>query len=485
MYSGMDDNPEKNRTENSAVPGDGENKETAGKQDGEYRYVRPGQDYRLYEDASYSPKDETNIPPRYYTPSVKPVKVKKARRPRGGITFARLASMCLICAILGGLIGGAATFEYLDSIRGGEAVTEPPIPGGGDTGVQTPAITPPSTTKSTLTGEEVTAAAIYETACTQVVGITTEITTANIFGMMTSGSVTGSGFILSDDGYILTNYHVIAEASAGGYDVTVVFYDGTKYTAEIIGYESDNDIAILKIDASGLAAVSIGNSDLMKVGEKVYTVGNPLGELNYTMTSGIVSARDRIITTSEGVAVNMFQIDAAVNAGNSGGPVYDSTGEVIGVVTAKYSSAGVEGLGFAVPINDAVDIANELISNGYVTGKAMLGIAGQTVSSREAQYYNMAEGVYIYNITPGSAAEKAGLRLGDIITAIDDNKTLSLEDMKVIVRSYRAGDSANLTVYRSGEYITVPVVFDEALPQTPAAEAQVPASSNRGYTFYW
>ena len=171
----------------------------------------------------------------------------------------------------------------------------------------------------------------------------------------------------------------------------VLTYDGTTYQATIVGVDEDNDIALLKVDASGVTPVTFGDSDSMTVGDTVYAVGNPLGELEFTMTSGMISALDRTITTSDGTdnGINMFQIDAAVNAGNSGGPVYNTSGQVIGIVTAKYSSSGVEGLGFAIPVNDAVAIANDLMKNGTVTDRAQLGITLQTIPDSAAQYYNM------------------------------------------------------------------------------------------------
>jgi len=202
------------------------------------------------------------------------------------------------------------------------------------------------------------------------------------------------------------------------------------------------------------------------VGDTVYAVGNPLGELAYTMTRGMISALDRDITTQdsttrESKTVNMFQFDAAVNSGNSGGPVYNEYGEVIGVVTAKYSNAGVEGLGFGIPINDAVDIANELIEHGYVSGKAYMGISVQTVSSEVARYYNMVEGAYVYTVDSMSCAAKAGLQMGDIITAIDGKEIKTSSDLVSAKKKYKAGDTAKLTVYRGGKYLELSITFDE------------------------
>ena len=309
-----------------------------------------------------------------------------------------------------------------------------------------------------------TASAIYAQACSQVVGVTTEVTYTNFFGMNSSSAVSGTGFIVSEDGYILTNYHVIELAAQNDKDVNVILYDGTRYTASIVGYEKYNDVAVLKIDATGLKPVSFGNSDSLSVGDLVYAVGNPLGELDFSMSTGHVSALDRAITSDEsGVAINMFQIDAAVNSGNSGGPVYNAAGEVVGIVTAKYASTGVEGLGFAIPINDAVKIASDLITKGYVTGKAYMGVQiDQRYNSLYSQYYNMPLGAYVYSVEDGSCAEKAGLLAKDIITRLGDQDITGYTDLTSALHGFSAGDTTSMTVYRGGEEVTLTITFDEA-----------------------
>lgn len=225
-----------------------------------------------------------------------------------------------------------------------------------------------------------------------------------------ASAVAGTGFVITADGYILTNYHVIESAQESGYKVSVLFKDKSSYEAKIVGFDENNDVAVLKIDASDLTPATIGNSDDIAVGDSVFAIGNPLGELDFSMTSGRVSALDRSITTDHSSApINMFQFDAAINSGNSGGPVYNESGEVIGIATAKVGSYGVEGLGFAIPINDAADIANELITKGYVSGKAYMGVnIDNRYTSMYAQYYNMPEGAYVYNVESGGCAEKSG-----------------------------------------------------------------------------
>ena len=320
-------------------------------------------------------------------------------------------------------------------------------------------------------GELLDPTEIYELATQQVVGISTEVTGVNTFGQMVTGAISGTGFIISSDGYILTNNHVVEKAYEENLKVTVMLYDGTEYEAQIVGVEGDNnDIAVLKIEATGLNAATLGNSDDMKVGESVYLVGNPLGELTYTMTAGIISALDREIAAEQDASVNMFQLDAAVNSGNSGGPVYNSRGQVIGVVTAKYKSTGVEGLGFAIPINDAAEIADELIDHGYVSGKPYFGIMVKTMTEQYAAYYNSVPGVYVYSVDAGSCAAAAGIRQGDVITKLGDEEIKTNADLSTAKKAYKAGDKAEVTVYRGGEYLTLTVVFDEKKPDRPASE---------------
>lgn len=321
--------------------------------------------------------------------------------------------------------------------------------------------------------ETLTAAQIYKLACQQVVGIKTEAAGgSNMFGQTISRPVSGTGFIVSEDGYILTNNHVVEGAAKSGFPVTVIFYDGSEYDARIVGVEGDDsDVALLKIDASGLNPVKLGDSDTMQVGEDAYVVGNPLGELTYTMTTGIISALDREISVESNTAISMFQLDAAINSGNSGGPVYNAYGEVIGIVTAKFSSAGVEGLGFAIPIREAQSIAADLKEFGYVPGKPYFGIVVVTLSSSERSRFNLPEGAYVYSVTAGSCAEKAGLKQGDTITALGDVPISSNSDLTIAKKSYQAGDTVDVTVFRAGESLTLTVTFDE---MTPEAQNTVP-----------
>jgi serine protease Do len=287
-------------------------------------------------------------------------------------------------------------------------------------------------------------------------------------GTTSSSSISGTGFIVTQDGYILTNYHVISKAYGEGLGATVVMHDGSSYEASIVGVEESNDIAVLKIDATNLSAVNIGDSNDISVGDMVYTVGNPLGELDFSMSVGYVSALDRSVKTDEEAdAIDMFQIDAAVNSGNSGGPVYNSRGEVIGVVTAKYSDTGVEGIGFAIPINDAASIANDLITEGYVTGKAYMGVGlDERYNAMYSQYYGMPLGAYVYSVEAGSCAESAGVQAGDIITGLGSQVIEDYDDLRTAVKSYSAGDTTEIRIYRAGDTLELSITFDELLPDS-------------------
>lgn len=378
-------------------------------------------------------------------------------------TILTVTAICLAAVLLcSAACFATASYVHKQALVSGPALSAAPAESAG---LKASSLALPSS------GGERTAEEIYQLACKQVVGISTTVTGYNMFGQLTKNAVSGTGFIISEDGYILTNNHVVESAYTTGSDVIVKLYDGSEYTAKIVGVEGrDSDVAVLKIEASGLSPVALGNSDEMEVGENIYVVGNPLGELTYTMTSGIVSALDREIAADTNTSINMFQLDAAVNSGNSGGPVYDAQGRVLGIVTAKYQSAGIEGLGFAIPINDAAKIARELIDHGYVTGKAYLGIwTDERYNAMVAQYYNMPLGAYVADVSQGSAADKAGLTAGDIITALGDVTIESPSDLRSAIRGYNAGDSAELTYYHAGESKTVTIVFDERTPETENA----------------
>ena len=273
----------------------------------------------------------------------------------------------------------------------------------------------------------------------------------------------GSGFIIREDGYIVTNYHVIDGANA----IKVTLYNGESYDARLIGGEELNDVAVLKIDGiSGLKPVVLGDSDDLVVGETVCTIGNALGTLSFSLTSGAVSATGRSITMSDGTVMNYIQTECTINSGNSGGPLFDSYGRVAGITSAKYSNNGssdaaIEGIGFAIPINDVISIITDYMEVGYVTGRPYMGILEPKDISAYAQTFGWPNGVYVTDIDQNSCAKAAGLKPGDIITKIDDTEITSVSQMVSVKNSYKAGDTVTVEVYRSGERLKLTLTFDE------------------------
>ncbi len=280
---------------------------------------------------------------------------------------------------------------------------------------------------------------------------------------------TGTGIVMTDDGYIVTNAHVVydEEYKAGeAADVDVLFSDQSKHNAKIIAYDTETDIAVLKIDQTGLKAATFGNSDDLRVGELVIAVGNPLGfDLFGSVTSGIVSALNRQIAINE-KHMTLIQTDAAINSGNSGGPLLNSCGQVIGINSAKmsssYGSASIEGLGFAIPINEAKTIIDDLINNGYVTGRPQIGISGVDVNESYSSYLGIPMGVYVRAISEGSAAELAGIRPGDVIIGIEDEAVKTMDELNTIKNQYKAGDSITIKLNRNGEDIDVRLTLQDA-----------------------
>lgn len=280
---------------------------------------------------------------------------------------------------------------------------------------------------------------------------------------------TGTGIVMTDDGYIVTNAHVVYddEHNAGeAVEVYVLFSDQTEHDAKIIAYDTETDIAVLKIDETGLTPATFGSSDDLRVGELVIAVGNPLGfDLFGSVTSGIVSALNRQISINE-KHLTLIQTDAAINEGNSGGPLLNSCGQVIGInsakISASYGSASVEGLGFAIPINEAKTIVDELIYNGYVTGRPQIGISGVDLSESNSNYLGIPMGVYVRAVSKGSAAELAGIRAGDVIIGIEDEAIKTMDELNTIKNNYKAGDTITLKIYRSGEDIDVRLTLQDA-----------------------
>ena len=396
-------------------------------------------------------------------------KNKRSRKPmspkqKGAI---KIVALCLVCALLGGLAQ-----PIYSSLSGGNETTI-------YTGDRTPTQVD---TASVDTSKELTTAEIYAKYVNSCVGITVDIVSTNVFGQTVTGAAAGSGFVITEDGYILTNYHVIDGANS----IKVTFDNGKEYTATYVGGEEKSDIAVIKVDATGLTPVVIGKSSDMLVGEQVTTIGNPLGELTFSESTGIISALDRSITMSDGRQMNMIQTDCAINSGNSGGPLFNSHGEVIGIVSAKYSSgsnsssASVEGLGFAIPMDDVANMVSDLVKNGYVTGKPIMGISVADVDESVTSY-GVPQGAIIRVVTPDLCGAKAGLQAGDIITKIDNTDVTSASDLTSAIGNYKPGDKVTLTIFRSGETKTVEVTLEESTPEKTEKQNQAQQEYQQEY----
>ena len=396
------------------------------------------------------------------TPPVHPVQPQDAQPPKkkkkfNGKRVARSA-VALVLAAAMGFAGGFVGAKFGGS---GKVVIQQVAPSstadsasGSDS-----SITAASSSGSSLTTEQVA-----DLVSPSVVVITTEqvvYSQWSWYGQNQVESGAGSGVIISSDGYILTCAHVVDGAST----ITVTIGD-TDYTATLVGEDTTSDIAVIKIDANGLTPATVGNSDGLKVGQSVMAVGNPLGELGGTVTGGMISALNRSVTIQGSSSVNtmsLIQMDASVSPGNSGGGLFNMNGELIGIVNAKSSSSGAEGLGFAIPINDAIKVAQELLENGYVTGRPYLGITYLAVEDAQtaAQLGVNAYGVYVVEVVKGGPAEKAGLQAGDRIVSVDGTEIASKDDLGTLMQKHAAGDTLSITIARDGQMQTVNVTLGE------------------------
>ena len=317
---------------------------------------------------------------------------------------------------------------------------------------------------------------VYAQNVNSVVAVSNYASATDRWGTSTGGTYlagTGSGFIISDDGYVITNYHVVEGADK----LTVTTHMGQEYTAQLIGSDEINDVALLKVDAVGLDPVEIGSSNELLVGDMVIAIGNPLGELTATATVGYVSGKDRSVST-DGTLINMLQTDAAINSGNSGGPLFNMKGQVIGITTAKYSGssssgASIEGIGFAIPIDDVMGMVEDFKSYGYLRGQAYLGVVVMNMDASTASMYNLPVGPYVQSVAEGGSAEKAGILPQDIIIAIGEHPVDSNATLTSTLRRFSAGDSTTVTVFRAGAEIVLDITFDER-PQNVSVESTEP-----------
>ena len=414
-------------------------------------YQPPRQEYQ------YRPQTE---------PPVKPKKVKKPRKPMGKKILAAVLALVLVA---GSCIATASVMNHRfnNVVQGMVEQHESEI---GELRSQIEGITANRGGIGVpADGSAMTPAQLYASQVNSVVAISTTIQSG-----YSSGHSSGSGFILTEDGYVITNYHVVEDATA----IDVVMHDGSEYAAELVGKDSSNDLAVLKIEATGLPAATLGSSRDLVIGDMVVAIGNPLGELASTQTVGYVSGIDREVSTSGSITtISMIQTDAAINPGNSGGPLFNMYGEVIGITTAKYSGttgsgASIEGIGFAIPIDDVEPLINDLIDYGYVTG-AYMAVTVQDMDSESADMFGLPTGAYIVSVEKGGAAERAGIQPKDIVIGLDNHEISNVTELTRALRNYKAGDTATVTLLRSGREMTVEITFDER-PNTTQPEEIAP-----------
>ncbi len=400
------------------------------------------------------------------------LEMKPVKKNRIGL---KITALALICALLGGAAGGGAVWAATRS-------------SGNESQISVSDRTATQVALHTVDGKtQLSDAEVYAANVNSVVSIRTSATAGyNFFNQPVQTASSGSGFVLSKDGYILTNYHVVKNAES----VTVTLYNGDNYEAKYIGGEEDYDIAVIKVEAADLQPVVLGDSATLNVGDHVLAIGNPLGELTFSMSGGMVSCVDRAINV-DGTPFNMIQTDASINPGNSGGPLFNQYGEVVGIVSAKYSQSSngttVEGLGFAIPMNDVFSMVKDIMTNGYVTNRAWLGITPQSMNeSWAAQFnYDVKTGVFVCSVEADSAAEQAGLKMGDVIVKVDDTEIKSVEDLNLAKKKYSAGDAAKLEVYRPDGNVTLDLIWgaapkEEQVQETPQ---QNPNNGNDNYSY--
>lgn len=410
----------------------------------------------------------------------KPKKVKKRGSGKGKKIAVRIISVLLILclSIAGGYVG--ANLEGW--IRGSEGKSDTNSNGNGSGSADVLIGKREDVTiniHEVDTSKQMTPAEVYAVNVNATVGITTSITT-NYWGYPTTSAASGSGFVYSADGYIITNYHVIEDSNS----ITVSLYDGRSLDAKIVGYDESNDVAVLKVEAEDLTPVIVGDSDNLNVGDPVVAIGNPLGELTFSLTSGAVSALAREITFSDGLVMSLIQTDCAINSGNSGGALFNLYGEVIGITNAKYSGssgsgATIDNIGFAIPINRARAIVDSIIEIGYVV-KPYIGVTIADVSE-ETQSYGLPEGASVRSIEKDSPAEKAGLAVNDIITELNGEKITGASDLKMKVTESAPGDVLKVKLWRQGQILELEITVGEQIQS--GTEPQSESGNDRPQIF--
>ncbi len=433
-----------------------------------------------YQDQSYTPQQperETQFEHTWnYGAEFTPQEPKK--KEKKPLSAGKLIAIALCCSLVGGILGVIGGSLLTNSIN---APSEHTIVLDGQRENTVIDINKIDTSKI------MTPAEVYATNVNSTVGITTSITT-NYWGYQTTSAASGSGFVLTADGYILTNHHVIEGSNA----ITVSFYDGTSKDATLIGYDVSNDIAVLKVEATDLTPVVLGDSANINVGDTVVAIGNPLGELTFSLTVGALSALDREVTTSNGITMNLMQTDCAINSGNSGGALFNLYGEVIGITNAKYSSgssseASIDNIGFAIPVNDIRKIVESIIEKGYIA-KPYIGVSVTDVSE-ETQSYGLPQGAAVKSVAEDSPAAKAGLQINDIITHVNGTAITGSSSLVSVVGDANIGDTLKLTVYRQGSTIELEITVGEQIQsatqeQEQSQQQQQQSSGIPGFPFW-
>ncbi len=445
---------------------------------GSYHGTGTGRKESPYANSPYVTQAQPQPEYRYHPQTERPVKPKKEKKPRNPIWKGVLAGVLVVALVAGGCgITAAAVNAYWERRMdvAVDALSEQ-IEDLNDRLEDTTNANSGIIASLPADGSGMTPSQLYATSVDSVVAISTTISTNSYYGT-SQGTSSGSGFILTEDGYVITNYHVVEGASA----IDVITHDGTEYAANLVGYDSTNDLAVLKVEASGLSAASLGSSTDLNIGDMVVAIGNPLGELASTQTVGYVSGIDREVSTDSLTTISMIQTDAAINPGNSGGPLFNMKGEVIGITTAKYSGttnsgASIEGIGFAIPIDDVVPLIDDLIDYGYVTG-AYMGVSVSNTDEESAAMFGLPTGAYIVSVENGGAAQRAGIQAKDIVIALGEYTVSNVTDLTRALRNFKAGDTTTVTLIRSGRELTLEITLDEK-PQTSTA-AEEPAQQEQ------
>lgn len=376
-----------------------------------------------------------------------------------------MAAMMAVCCIASVSLGAAGGYLAGSMTQNGSS-SQSSVSQSGDSGSSSDHLYTSNLSTGSQSGN---LSEVIEKVRSSVVAINVESTASSGAGYFFGGEQTvqsaGSGVILSEDGYIVTNNHVIEDANS----ITVYLQDGSSYPAKLVGTDDEGDIALLKIEASGLNYATLGDSDSLKVGDAAVAIGNPLGELAGSVSQGIISALDREITLN-GETMNLLQTDAAINPGNSGGALFNANGEVIGIVVAKSGGDNVEGLGFAIPVNDVKEIVDQLSTYGYVTGRPTMGASFVDISDQmtAAMYRVDRLGVYVLSTEENSAAAQAGLLPGDCVLSVNGQEVSAASDIQKIVSGSQVGDTLTLDVirYSSGQKEQVQVILAEEAPES-------------------